>query len=106
MHPALEPRGPPGNQASMAGDSTLASPTTTTSAITRTPKLISDARLLGGAACSSAVVTSPADVTVKVDLDGIEDRVLQVSVPAGNYRNLQSVGGTVYYIRMSSSSPA
>ncbi len=38
---------------------------------------------------------------VKVDLDGIEERILQLPVPPGNYRNLQAVGATAYYIRTS-----
>src|SRR5262249_29197586 len=36
---------------------------------------------------------------VKVDLEGIGDRVLQLPVPPGMYHNLQSVGSTVYYLR-------
>ncbi len=40
----------------------------------------------------------------KIDLEGIEERILQLPVTAGNYRNLQSVGGNVYYIRTSSGS--
>src|SRR5262245_12056050 len=35
----------------------------------------------------------------KIDLDGIGDRILSLPVPVSNYRNLQSVGGTVYYVR-------
>lgn len=48
----------------------------------------------------------PKSVEVKVDLDGIEERVLRLPVAAGNYRNLQSVGGNVYYVRAASGSPA
>jgi tricorn protease len=40
--------------------------------------------------------------TVKIDLDSIETRILQLPVPASGYQHLQSVGGTVYYIRHSS----
>jgi tricorn protease len=40
--------------------------------------------------------------TVKVDLDGIQDRVLSLSISPANYRNLESVGDTVYYIRKGS----
>src|SRR5262249_37857931 len=36
---------------------------------------------------------------VKIDLDGIGDRVLSLPVPVSSYRNLQSVDSTVYYVR-------
>lgn len=39
------------------------------------------------------------EITVKVDVDGIADRVLQLPVAAANYRMLSSVGSTLYYIR-------
>jgi tricorn protease len=39
------------------------------------------------------------DIVVKVDVDGIADRVLQLPVLPGVYRNLQSVGSTLYYVR-------
>jgi tricorn protease len=39
------------------------------------------------------------DVVLKVDTDGIQERVLRLPVRPANYRNLQSVGSTVYYIR-------
>ncbi|MFO0876406.1 MAG: PDZ domain-containing protein [Gemmataceae bacterium] len=42
---------------------------------------------------------------LKVDLDGLDERVLRLPVPAGNYRNLQSVGNSVYYVRAGSGSP-
>jgi tricorn protease len=35
----------------------------------------------------------------RVDIDGIQDRVLQLPVPPGSYQNLQSVGSAVYYLR-------
>ncbi len=41
---------------------------------------------------------APKGVEVKIDLEGISDRILQVPVKAGNYRNLQSVAASVYYI--------
>jgi tricorn protease len=41
----------------------------------------------------------PKDVVTKIDLDGIEERILQLPTPAGIYRNLQSVGANVYYVR-------
>ncbi len=40
-------------------------------------------------------------VTVKVDLDGLQSRIAALPVSAGNYRNLQSVGDKLYYIRNS-----
>jgi tricorn protease len=39
---------------------------------------------------------------VKVDLEGIEERILRLPVKAANYRNLQSVGSSVYYLRQGS----
>jgi tricorn protease len=48
----------------------------------------------------------PADkkeaTPIKIDLDGLKDRVLELPVQAGNYRNLQSVGNSLYYIRQGS----
>lgn len=41
----------------------------------------------------------------KIDLTGFSDRTFQIPTPAGNYRNLQSVGSAVWYIRSSSRDP-
>jgi len=41
-------------------------------------------------------------VEVKVDLDGIMNRVLALPIQASNYRNIQSAGEKVYYIRQGS----
>jgi tricorn protease len=41
------------------------------------------------------------EVTVKIDTDGIADRTLQLPVPPGVYRNLQSAGRSLYYMRSS-----
>lgn len=38
---------------------------------------------------------------VKVDADGLQSRITAVPVAAGNYRNLQSVGEKLFYIRTS-----
>ncbi len=46
-------------------------------------------------------VRGPAPV-VKVDTAGVSERILQLPVKPANYRNLQSVGSTVYYIRQGS----
>jgi tricorn protease len=43
---------------------------------------------------------------VKVDLDGIEERILQLPVKPAGYRNLQSAGTTLYYIRQGSTDTA
>lgn len=40
-------------------------------------------------------------VTVKIDFDGLQSRIAALPVSAGNYRNLQSVGDKLYYIRNS-----
>ncbi len=39
------------------------------------------------------------DAPIKVDIDGLQDRLLALPIQAGSYRNLQSVGSTLYYIR-------
>lgn len=39
---------------------------------------------------------------VRVDLDGLQQRIAALPIAAGNYRNLQSVGDKLYYIRTSS----
>lgn len=44
----------------------------------------------------------PKELILKVDTDGLSQRVLQLPIQAANYRNLASVGSTVYYIRTSS----
>ncbi len=41
-------------------------------------------------------------VTVKVDGDGLQQRITMLPISAGSYRNLQSVGDKLYYIRNSS----
>jgi tricorn protease len=42
------------------------------------------------------------DAPIKVDLEGLAERLLALPVQPANYRNLQSVGGTLYYIRQGS----
>jgi tricorn protease len=42
----------------------------------------------------------------KVDADGIANRILQLPITAGSYRNLQSVGNSIYYIRKSTKDAA
>jgi tricorn protease len=42
---------------------------------------------------------------LKVDVDGLRERILQLPVPAANYRNLASVGHTLYYLRWSEKEP-
>ena len=39
------------------------------------------------------------EINMKVDTDGLADRIVEIPVQASGYRNLQSVGATVYYIR-------
>jgi len=41
-------------------------------------------------------------VIVQVDADGLKDRIVGLPIQAANYRNLQSVANTLYYIRKSS----
>src|SRR5262249_7818183 len=42
------------------------------------------------------------EIVLKVDTDGLSERVLQLPIQAANYRNLTSVGGMLYYIRQGS----
>lgn len=42
---------------------------------------------------------------LKVDLDGLKDRVLELPIQAAEYGNLASVGSTLYYIRRGSKDP-
>ncbi len=42
---------------------------------------------------------APKTVVVKVDEDGIKDRVIGLPVTAANYENIHAVGDSVYYIR-------
>jgi tricorn protease len=39
------------------------------------------------------------DVVVKVDLDGIQSRIAGLPITASSYRNVQSVGEKIYYVR-------
>ncbi|MGH7225862.1 MAG: S41 family peptidase, partial [Gemmataceae bacterium] len=41
----------------------------------------------------------PKELMLKVDADGLSERVLQLPIQAANYRNLASVASTVYYLR-------
>jgi tricorn protease len=43
----------------------------------------------------------PKDVPLKVDTDGLSERILQLPVQPARYRSLASVGSTVYYLRQS-----
>jgi tricorn protease len=48
-------------------------------------------------------VAKPAPpAQVHVDLAGIEERILQLPIKPANYRNLHSVGSSIYYIRQGS----
>ncbi|MFZ4610033.1 MAG: S41 family peptidase [Gemmataceae bacterium] len=49
--------------------------------------------------------TDAKDKDSKIDLTGFSERTFQIPTPPGNYRNLQSVGSTVWYIRSSSKDP-
>jgi tricorn protease len=46
--------------------------------------------------------TAKKEVTVKVDVDGLKDRVVDLPVQPAAYRNLQSAGDVLYYIRQGS----
>jgi tricorn protease len=42
---------------------------------------------------------------IKVDLDGLSNRIVSVPGPASNYRGLTATGNSIYYFRSSSSEP-
>jgi len=44
-------------------------------------------------------------VVVKVDADGLKDRIIELPIPASSYRNLVSAGGALYYLRRGSKDP-
>ncbi|HEV3083935.1 MAG TPA: PDZ domain-containing protein [Gemmataceae bacterium] len=44
-------------------------------------------------------------VVVKVDADGLKDRIIELPIPASSYRNLVSAGGALYYLRHGSKDP-
>src|SRR5262249_30412782 len=46
-----------------------------------------------------------APAALKVDVEGLADRILRLPVPAGGYRDLTSVGSSVWYIRSSFRDP-
>jgi tricorn protease len=39
------------------------------------------------------------EAAIKVDLDGLKDRILALPIQVGSYRQLASVGNTLYYVR-------
>jgi tricorn protease len=45
------------------------------------------------------------DAPMKVDTDGLSDRIVEVPVQPANYRELASVGSTVYYLRQGTKDP-
>ncbi|MCF8227448.1 MAG: PDZ domain-containing protein [Bacteroidales bacterium] len=42
------------------------------------------------------------DEDVKIDFDGIMDRIIHIPASAGNYRSIHAIGDKVYYVRYSS----
>ena len=44
------------------------------------------------------------DIAVKIDFDGIQDRVIKLPGKAGNYWNLNPIGNSVYYVYSSTKS--
>jgi tricorn protease len=44
----------------------------------------------------------PKDGGIKVDPEGLQDRILQLPIQAATYRHLASVGSTLYYVRQGS----
>ncbi len=45
------------------------------------------------------------EVVVRVDLDGLKDRIVDLPIQPSNYRSLTSEGGTLYYLRNGSRDP-
>lgn len=50
--------------------------------------------------------TKEPDLQVKIDFDGIINRVIEIPVAAGNYWSLQAIGDDVYYVYVSAKSGA
>jgi tricorn protease len=50
----------------------------------------------------AAPAPASGSVTVKVDTDGLKDRILSLPIGPSNYFNLQSVGASLYYLRRGS----
>jgi tricorn protease len=53
----------------------------------------------GGATEKKEADKKPAGVVVKVDADGMQSRIAVLPIASSNYRNLQSVGDKLYYVR-------
>ncbi len=49
--------------------------------------------------------TKKPKLTVKIDLEGLKDRIAVLPIQPANYRQLTSVGDKLYYIRMGSRDP-
>jgi tricorn protease len=43
--------------------------------------------------------------SVKVDTDGLKERIVELPIQPANYRNLQSAGSTLYYVRQGTKDP-
>ena len=64
---------------------------------TASPFLEKDAQVMTGAASTTEDEAKAGASAMKVDIDGIGDRIVRVPVPGGNYFNLYSDGERVYY---------
>ena len=64
---------------------------------TVSPFLEKDAQVMTGAASTTEDEAKAGASAMKVDIEGIGDRIVRVPVPGGNYFNLYSDGERVYY---------
>ena len=64
---------------------------------TASPFLEKDAQVMTGAASTPEDEAKAGASAMKVDIEGIGDRIVRVPVPGGNYFNLYSDGERVYY---------
>ena len=64
---------------------------------TASPFLEKDAQVMTGAASTTEDEAKAGASAMKVDIEGIGDRIVRVPVPGGNYFNLYSDGERVYY---------
>ncbi|MFL6528289.1 MAG: PDZ domain-containing protein [Chthoniobacterales bacterium] len=48
---------------------------------------------------SPSPTPTPTPQPTRIDLDGLNDRIVGVEIPAGNYRNIRVVEGKIFYLR-------
>ena len=70
------------------------------------PKIDDETKPVPATPPAAPPAAPPAGTPIKVELDGLKDRILGLPITAGNYRALVSAGGMLYYIRQGSKDAA